>query len=328
MIAQPLHPARRMVVGTDTASDDAVALLLAAAAADTTIEAVTVVAGNVPVDRGVANALATLELAGAGDVPVHPGCDRPLLRELTTAEHVHGADGMGGHAPPPAVRAPEREHAVDALIRLSHERPGGLTLVTLGPLTNVATALSRDPAMAKRYAAVYVMGGAADGVGNVSAVAEFNIWADPEAAAMVFASGLPLVMVGWDVSRRYAVMRPADQDRLAALGTARARFTHRINATLARFCATITKLEGYDLPDPVTMAIAIDPGLILRSEELGVTVDTSFTRMRGMTVVDRLGIEGIAPNVTVVWDVDEDRFKQQLMDACAADGGAAEAPGP
>lgn len=311
----------RLLIDTDTASDDAVALLLAARAANADIEAVTVVAGNVPLPQAVANALITLQVAGAPHVPVHPGCDRPLLRELGTAEQVHGADGMGDAGLPAAARQPEAEHAVDAILRLTREHPGELTLVTLGPLTNIATALARDPGLAERLAAVYVMGGAFDGVGNVTASAEFNVWVDPEAAEVVLRSGAPITMVGWDVSRRHAVMRPDDQQRLQDLGTDLARFVQRINHTLAEFCATITRLEGYDLPDPITMAIALDPRLALRSERLGVTVDTSDTRARGTTFADHLAIEGLPVNATVVLEADERRFKELLHEACA-DAGA------
>lgn len=310
----------RLLIDTDTASDDAVALLMAAAAsADgvATIEAVTVVAGNVALRQATANALIMLELARMTDVPVHPGCDRPLLRDFENAEHVHGPDGMGDAGLPAARRDPEEEHAVDAIIRLVRQSPGELTLVTLGPLTNIAAALVRAPQIATQLADVFVMGGAADGVGNVSAVAEFNVWADPEAAEVVFRSGAPLTMVGWDVSRRYAVMRPEDQARLEAIGTERSHLVNRINRTLATFCASVTKLEGYDLPDPITMAITLDPSLARRTERLGVTIDTSHTRTRGMTIVDRLGIDGVSPNVNVVWEADELGFKELLYRACA-----------
>lgn len=310
----------RLLIDTDTASDDAVALLLAARSQHAEIEAVTVVAGNVPLPLAVANALITLEICGATDVPVHAGCAQPLLRPLETAEDVHGPDGMGGAGLPTAARPAEAEHAVDALIRTTKERPGELTLVTLGPLTNVATALSRDPGLADRLAGVYIMGGAADCVGNVSASAEFNVWVDPEAAEIVLRSGAPITMVGWDVSRRHAVMRRSDQEQLEAIGTDLSRFVNRINRTLADFCASITQLEGYDLPDPITMAIALDPTLVVHSERLGVTVDTSGTRARGTTFVDHLGIEGLPVNATVVREADEHGFKQMLYRACADEG--------
>lgn len=321
MISRP-----HLLIDTDTASDDAVALMLACAAAEqeqATIEAVTVVAGNVALQQATANALITLELMGRTDVPVHPGCERPLLRPFEHAQHVHGSDGMGESKLPTARRRPEDEHAVDAIVRLVRQQPGGVTLVTLGPLTNIATALTVAPDLASKLADVIIMGGAADAVGNVSAVAEFNVWADPEAAEIVFRSRAPLTMVGWDVSRRHAVMRSADQAHLAGIGTERSAFVERINRTLATFCAGITRLEGYDLPDPVTMAIAIDRSLVRRSERLGVTVDTSHTRTRGMTLVDRFGIDGVAPNVDVIWEADEQGFKKRLYAACQGSSASA-----
>ncbi|QBI19490.1 hypothetical protein ER308_07940 [Egibacter rhizosphaerae] len=184
-----MSEARRLLIDTDTASDDAIALLLAVAAPDARIDAVTTVAGNVGVEQCTRNALTTLEIAGALDVPVHTGGARPLLRDPVTATDVHGSDGMGDSALPVPARPPEPEHAVDALVRHINASPERLTLVTLGPLTNVAAALTRDPGLAQRLAGVYVMGGAADHFGNVSAVAEFNVWADPEAAAVLLRSG-------------------------------------------------------------------------------------------------------------------------------------------
>jgi len=160
------------------------------------------------------------------------------------------------------------------------------------------------------------MGGAADHVGNVSAVAEYNIWVDPEAAAIVLRSGLPLVFVGWDVSRRDAVMREADQRDLLAVDTDLARFCHRINGSLEDFARTTTELDGYDLPDPVAMAAALDPGLIRSSGPMGVEIDCTAGRTRGMTVTDRFGVEDFGPNATVVWSVDEAGFKQRLRTAC------------
>ncbi|NUT40093.1 MAG: nucleoside hydrolase, partial [Thermoactinospora sp.] len=181
----------RLVIDTDTGSDDAVALLMAARDPGATIEAVTAVAGNVPLPVATRNALITLELAGSGEVPVHAGCARPLLRPLATAQHVHGADGMSGAPLPDPVGAPTGEHAVDALLRLARERGPELTLVTLGPMTNVAAALVRDRHLLRRFRRTYCMAGAADACGNITASAEFNVWADPEAAAIVCDAATP-----------------------------------------------------------------------------------------------------------------------------------------
>jgi purine nucleosidase len=308
-----------LVIDTDTGSDDAVALILAAASGLGRIVAVTTVAGNVPVDQATRNALYTLELAGAGGVPVFPGCDRPLIRPVQTAQHVHGNDGMGDTDLPPPAGAPRPEHAVDALARLARTHPAGtLTLVTLAPLTNVAAALARDRALLTRFRHVYCMAGAADGAGNIAPTAEYNVWADPEAAAIVLAAARPerVTFVGWDVSRRDAVMTPDDQRALRSLGTPLATFADRINRTVDEWARTVTGLAGYDLPDPITMAIALRPALVTGAEPVSARVALA-DEARGQLLVDRRR-SAPPPNVTLVRRADAAGFKALLLDTCAA----------
>ena len=206
---------RKLLIDTDTASDDAVALLMALRDPTVEVIAITVVAGNVPLELAVQNALYTVELAGV-DVPVYVGAATPLLEPLHTAQVVHGNDGMGDIGLPLTGRVPAEGDAVDRLIELidAHE-PGELTLVTLGPLTNIAVLFARRPDLATRLREVVMMAGTSDGLGNITAAAEFNVWVDPEAAAMVFRSGADLAMVGWDISRKYATF---DADQAAPLG--------------------------------------------------------------------------------------------------------------
>ncbi|MEN3614780.1 nucleoside hydrolase [Plantactinospora sp. ZYX-F-223] len=307
----------RLVIDTDTASDDAVALLLAVRTPGVRIEAVTTVAGNVPLPRASRNALVTLEFASAGNVPVHPGCERPLLRPLETAVHVHGADGMGGAPLPEPTGTPAREHAVDALLRLARDRGAELTLVALGPLTNIAAALIRDRQLLDRFRHVYCMAGAADACGNISATAEFNVWADPEAAAIVCdaAACETVTWIGWDASRHDAVMTPDRQRRLCDLDTPLARFAHRVNRSVDHWATEVTGLPGYDLPDPLAMAVALNPSLVRRAETAHVRVATG-DETRGQILVDRRRTAAPA-NLTLVRRVDSDGFEQMLLDACA-----------
>ncbi|HEY3504401.1 MAG TPA: nucleoside hydrolase [Actinocatenispora sp.] len=302
-----------VVVDTDTGSDDAVALLLAAASGLGDIDAVTTVAGNVPLATATRNALIALETAGRTDVPVHPGCAGPVLRPLSTAQHVHGTDGMGDTDLPDPVRAPEAVHAVDVLLTRPRRRPGELTLVTLGPLTNVAVALLRDPALLTRYRHVYCMAGAADGHGNITATAEYNVWADPEAARIVARAASPetVTWIGWDVSRRDAVMTADDQRRLAGLGTPMALFAHRINRSVADWARDVTGLAGYDLPDPVAMAVALRPELVTERERAYVDVAVG-AETRGQLIVDRRA-GAAAPTLTLVRRVDGAAFKDLLL---------------
>jgi purine nucleosidase len=306
----------RLVVDTDTGSDDAIALMLAIVDESAVLEAVTTVAGNVPLDLATRNALYTLELMEASSVPVYSGCDRPLLRPLETAQWVHGEDGMGDIGLPPPTGMPATGHAVDVLRTLSEEHPGELTLVTLGPLTNVAAAIARDPDLLTRYRHTYIMGGAPDGVGNVSAVGEYNVWADPEAAAMTIAAPGAKTLVGWNVSRNRGVIGPAERAHLEAMGTEFARFSLDINRVLDRVAREYNGLEGFDLPDPLTMAIALDPSIVTRAETVFLGVATG-DEARGLTYVDTRLSDAPPPNITVVWDVDAARFKERLYAMCA-----------
>lgn len=314
-----MTPRRRFLIDTDTASDDAVALLLALRDPSVEVVAITVVAGNVPLDRAVQNALYTVELAGAADtVPVYAGAAAPLVRPLFTAEFVHGQDGMGDIGLPLHGRTPAAGDAVDVLVEtIAAAEPGTLTLVTLGPLTNVALAFRRDPSLAARLASIVVMGGTGDAVGNVSAVAEFNIFVDPEAAAEVFASGATITMVGWDISRTYAVIRREEVDVIRALGPLGA-FSMDIQAHLDLFVAETTHLEGFDLPDPIAMAVALDRSIATRIEHLNVVVETDGEYTVGQTVVDRLGVSRREPNLHVVLEASRERFLDLLQDRLRA----------
>lgn len=313
-------PALPLIIDTDTGSDDAVALLLAVASGFGDVRAVTTVAGNVPASTGTRNALISLETAGRTDIPVYPGCERPMVRPLESAQHVHGEDGMGDIGLSDPVRPCENTHAVEALLSYPRAHPGELTLVTLAPLTNIAAALLRDPALLTRYRHVYCMAGAADMCGNISPTAEFNAWADPEAAQAVAqaATSDKVTWIGWDVSRRYAVMTPEDQQRLLRLGTPMATFAHRINRTVADWARDVTGLAGYDLPDPVAMAVALRPELVTAQEQAHVDIAVDGAT-RGQLVIDRR-VHAPAANLTLVRRVDGAGFKDLLFDTVTAQG--------
>jgi purine nucleosidase len=264
---------------------------------------------------GVQNALYTTELCGS-TTPVYAGADRPLVREHVFAHHVHGADGMGDIGLSLRGREPAPGHAVDVIIELARAHPGEITLVTLGPLTNLALALRRAPDIAGLFDRVVMMAGTGDHSGNVAPAAEFNIYVDPDAADIVFTSGLPLEMVGWDVSRNDATVSLEQNAALAAVGPL-GEFCASIQRQLIEFCRTVTKIDGYDLPDPVTTAIAIDPTIATRSIDAYVRVETTGTHTLGMTVVDLLGILGKPANTKVVLAADHERFHAMLTEACS-----------
>ena len=301
----------RLLIDTDTASDDAVALLMAFR--HETVEAITVVAGNVPLDQAVQNALYTRDLVGA-TTPVYAGRAGPRSGELHTAQFVHGEDGMGDIGLNLTGREPDDGDAVDVLVEAIRASPGELTLVTLGPLTNVAEAFERAPDVAKKLDRLVLMGGTADAVGNMTAVAEFNVWVDPEAARVVFRSGAPIELVGWDISRKYAAFDEAEQEtlrRLSPLG----EFAVDIQATLNDWAREHTGLPGFDYPDPIAMAVALDPSVATDTRRLHVDVETAGELTRGQTVVDHLGLTGNEPNADVVLEASRARFLELLTDA-------------
>src|SRR5579885_3371322 len=247
---------RVFLIDTDTASDDAVALIMALRARDVRVAAITTVAGNVPVQQSTRNALYTVELCGA-DVPVYSGADKPLIRTYENATWFHGKDGLGDHGYPAPRRGAEKLHAVDAIIETVESNPG-LVMVTLAPLTNVALALGKRPAIAKKVGRCVVMGGAPCCEGNVTPAAEYNIWVDPEAARMVFRSGLPIEMVGWQVSRGPSVLSEEEIAGVLALGTEKARFAIECNGRAKEAYFTQTGETGLSLADPTAMAVALD----------------------------------------------------------------------
>ena len=279
---------RSFIVDTDTASDDAVALLMALRHPDVQVEAITVVAGNVELEQGLNNALYAVELSGA-DVPVYAGSAAPLVRDLVVAQFFHGRDGLGDQGYPAPVREPAAGDAVDVLVETIRSNPG-IVLVTLGPLTNVAKALARAPEIAGLVGRCVVMGGAACTVGNVTPAAEYNVWVDPEAAREVFRSGLPIEMVGWELCRGAATLSEKEMARVRDFGSPVARFAMDCNTSALAAARLQSNEPGLPLPDPVAMAIAIDPAICTRRSLHYVDVETESDLTRGMTVVDQLDV--------------------------------------
>ena len=306
--------ARPFFIDTDTASDDAVALIIALRHPEIDVVGISIVAGNVPLSMGLQNALYATEMCGSL-VPIYAGSDRPLKRVLATAQNVHGHDGMGDIGLPLSGRLPANGDGVDALIAAANEHAGELTLVTLGPLTNIAYALDRDPSIVKKVKRCVIMGAASDHIGNVTPVAEFNMWCDPDAVEVVLASGMNLEFVGWDISRKYAVVSDAQADALRGFGTKLARFVVDIQCVVAEFCANETHIDGFDLPDPITMAYAIDGNIATEVREMYLAVETNSPHTLGMVVMDTLGITHQKPNAKVVTKADAALFMSMLVAA-------------
>jgi purine nucleosidase len=320
---------RTFLIDTDTASDDAVAIIMALSAPDVRVCALTTVAGNVGLEQATRNAIYTAEICGS-DVPVFRGAAGPLARAHEDAHWFHGKDGLSDRNYPPPRRAPETEHAVHAIIRLIHAEPG-LTLVTLGPLTNIALAVARDPAIVGKVSRCVVMGGAPCCEGNVTPAAEYNIWVDPEAARMVFRCGLPVEMIGWQVSRGESVLTEAEIAQTLALGTNKARFAMECNGRAQQAYFTQTGQSGLSLADPTAMAVALDRNMGTSWSRHLVEVECASELTRGMTIVDRLNVTHDASNrvawkrvldaavlTDVCWTLDSAGFKAMMLKALAS----------
>ena len=303
-----------MIIDTDTASDDAVALAMALNHPAVDVVAITTVAGNCSLEDTTRNALYTAELCGSG-VPVYAGADRPLLVKAGLATWFHGMDGLGDQGYPPPSRTAEDTDGVSALITHIRDNPGS-TLVTLGPLTNVALALAQAPDLVGLVGRCVVMGGTANTVGNVTPAAEFNLWFDPHAARMVFASGLPIEMVGWEICRGEAGLNATERAALRALDTPLAHFFLDCNSTAFEAARQQSGTARLQLPDPTAMAVAIDKDRVAtHSSHHYVEVEAGSPLTRGMSVVDSLDVTGNPPNAEVVRAIDTDRFKQMIFDA-------------
>ncbi|MFN3145798.1 MAG: nucleoside hydrolase [Paracoccaceae bacterium] len=307
--------AQKIIIDTDPGQDDAVAILLALASPELDVLGITTVAGNVPLPLTTRNALQVCELAGR-PVPVHAGCDRPLKRHLVTAEHVHGKTGLDGIALPDPSTGPAPGHAVDFLIdTLRAEPPRSVTLCPLGPLTNIATALRDAPEIADRVARIVLMGGAYFEVGNITPAAEFNIYVDPEAAEIVFRSGIDITALPLDVTHKTLMTAPrvaAFRDMGTRAGEAVASWTDFFE----RFDKEKYGSDGAPLHDPTVIGYLLRPDLFT-GRRINVEIETLSDLTRGMTVADWWGVSGRPANATFIGGIDADGFFALLTDRIA-----------
>ena len=299
----------RVILDCDPGHDDAIALLLALASPQIDLVGVTTVHGNQTLEKTTDNALRVLALVGREDVPVAMGADRPLVRELQVAAHVHGESGLDGPELPPRASEPVEQSAVDFLVE--HAGPETV-LVPIGPLTNVALALEAGI----RPARIVLMGGSI-AEGNMTPAAEFNIWADPEAAARVFASGLDVTMIGLDVTHG-ALLTPAWAERFRAAGRV-GTFVAELVEFFKRYHARTYGWDGAPIHDAVALAHAFRPGIV-RTEYVNVEVELESDLNRGRTVVDRWRRTDRAPNAHVGVAIDADALFELLLERIATFG--------
>ena len=305
---------RKIIIDTDPGQDDAIAILLALSSPEALeVLGITAVAGNVPLALTQKNARIICELAGRAEVKVYAGCDAPLKRKLVTAEHVHGKTGLDGPVLADPVMALQPEHAVEFIVdTLRREAANTVTLCPLGPLTNIAAAFLKAPDIVGRVQQIVLMGGAYFEVGNITPTAEFNIYVDPEAADIVFKSGVPLVVMPLDVTHK-ALTNRARVEAFRALGTQPGRMVAEWTDFFERFDMQKYGSEGAPLHDPCVIAYLIDPGLFT-GRHINVEIETSSALTLGMTVADWWGVTNRAANALFIGDIDADRFYRLLTD--------------
>lgn len=304
--------ARPIIIDTDPGQDDAVALLLALASPEELeVLGITTVAGNVPLDLTTRNALMMVELAGRSDVPVHAGCDRPMTRTLVTAEFVHGKTGIDGADLPEPGAAPAPAHAVDFIIETLRQHRG-VTLCALGPLTNLGTALRQAPDITSSVERIVLMGGGFSEGGNTTPAAEFNIYVDPEAADIVFTTGIPLVMMPLDVTHR-ALTSDARIEAFRGLGNAAGTATAGMLEFFERYDKERYGTAGAPLHDPTVIAYLLQPELF-GGRECFVAIETTSELTMGMTVVDWWGLLNREPNCLVINEIDDAGYYELLRD--------------
>ena len=304
-----------LLIDTDPGVDDALALLMAFNDPRHEVVGLTIAAGNVGLPHTVANALKLCEVAGV-DVPVFAGCATPLLHMAEDAGYVHGRDGFGDIGYTPAARQPEAEHAALAILRLSHEYAGRLLLVALGPLTNLALALRLDPALPSRVARLVVMGGAVTGRGNTSAVAEFNIGFDPEAAHIVFDAFPKVDLADWEAVMEHGFPH-RDVERWLACGHPRATFYEEISRKTRQWAGD-SRGDRWHSADALAMAYALEPSAALEVVERPLAVELAGHHSRGATVVDWQRRGGSPDNAAILMRYDQARFEARIEAALAA----------
>ncbi|WBL34447.1 nucleoside hydrolase [Sinirhodobacter sp. HNIBRBA609] len=304
---------RKIIIDTDPGQDDAVALLLALASPELEVLGITCVAGNVPLALTTRNARVVCELAGKTEVKIFAGCDRPMQRALVTAEYVHGKTGLDGIALPDPTMALQDAHAVDFIIETLRDLPeGSVTLCPLGPLTNIATAFTRAPDIVPKVAEIVLMGGAYFEVGNTTPAAEFNIYVDPQAAEIVFKSGVPLVVMPLDVTHKALTTR-ARIEAFRALGTRVGNAVASWTDFFERFDMAKYGSQGAPLHDPCVIAYLLNPNLF-EGRHINVEIETRSELTMGMTVADWWRVTDRPANALFMGSLDAEGFYTLLTE--------------
>ena len=311
------HPPRKIIIDTDPGQDDAFAILLALASPDEIeVLGITCVAGNVPLALTTRNARIVCELAGRSEMPVFAGADRPLKRKLVTAEHVHGKTGLDGPVMVEPTMALQAQHGVDFIIETLRREPAQtVTLCPLGPLTNIALAFQKAPDIIFRVQQIVLMGGGCFEGGNITPAAEFNIYVDPQAADIVFRSGVDLVVMPLDVTHKVLTTKPRVA-AIRALGSKVGEVAADWADFFERFDMAKYGSDGGPLHDPCVIAYLLRPGLFT-GRHINVEIEVQSELTMGMTVADWWGVSGRTPNAMFIGGVDADGFFAVLTERLA-----------
>ncbi len=308
---------RKFILDTDTAGDDTTAILTALHYFH--VEGLTIVSGNIAFDQQVENALYTLEVANPDYyVPVYKGHRDPIMTlegtKHTTEERIFANDGMGNSHFPKAQQRPEGTHAVDFIIETIKNNPGEIEILAIGPLTNIAMAIKRDPSIIKEIKYLWIMGGVNHAPGNIRAVAEFNFNTDPEAAKIVLHSGLEMTMVTWDACLNYGVLYDEDLEKVAALNTPASKFFFDVNLHVKEFEAKKRNIDGVTCPDSLAAVVAANEDLMTECSSYYVDIELYSPLTRGYNIVDIEGDLGQKPNVRICEVIDTEGFKESILD--------------
>jgi purine nucleosidase len=304
-----------LLIDTDTAGDDTVALLFGLLCPEFDLKAVTICAGNIGFEQMIENALYTIEMAGrSGEVPVFPGCQTPLVKAWETVENIHGEHGMGIAKYPLARQRPESLHGANAIVEMANKYEGELVIAGIAPFTNLAIALALDPELPKKVKHVYLMAGNNQYLGNVTPAAEYNVWVDPEAAHIVYSAGFELTMVGWEICMRHSVIDDDTWATIEGFDTPLSKFFTDVNQITREFCKREQRLNGSTHPDAITVAGIADPSLFTCIEDRYVAIEYTSELTRGMTVVDELGVMNQPANTQIVCEADDKLFQGMLFD--------------
>ncbi|AOL15918.1 nucleoside hydrolase [Sulfolobus sp. A20] len=305
---------RHFIIDCDTAEDDILSLYMLIKNG-VNVEGITIVEGNISFEQEVSNALWALEQIDK-DIPVFPGSRKPLIKNFMTVEKVHGKGGIGDIIAKPQRLKAQNKHAALAITELADRFSGELEFLAISPLTNLALAYLLDNSIVDKIKKVWIMGGSVYSIGNITPVAEFNIWVDPDAAKIVFNAGFDITMVPWDVIINYPVTNE-EWDRINKMNTKMSRLYVSMYKHYREYSSSVQRINGHPHPDAITTAIAIDSTIATRKEKRYVVIDNTDGYTRGMTLVDRFDADtswSDSPNAEIIYEIDKNRFMEKIYD--------------